>query len=183
MFISCSILRHRCFLLHSWGLVARAQQILQTCLGEVDQVVAAGKANRLDRIARRLSMEGSGIRAAAQAFISSQDAKLEDHLVLYIALMEYSLIPFVERRIEKVHATVQHVGQGSFGVSVEQLCAAMRERRSLDLVKRSSELHEICVDRCHQRSRVDQVLSIRLLKATLASKPFKEKVRRSLIHS
>ena len=91
-------------------------------------------------------MEGSGIRAAAQAFISSQDAKLEDHLVLYIALMEYSLIPFVERRIEKAHATVKHVGHGAVGVSVAQLCLVMRERRSLDVVQRSSELHELCID-------------------------------------
>ena len=78
------------------GSVSRAKELLQSCLDEVDVAVAAGKAKRLHRVARKLFMKGTSVRAAADQFLADPAATMEAYPVLYVALQEYALVAFGE---------------------------------------------------------------------------------------
>ena len=158
------------------GTVAKSQAILKDCLDEVDQAIAGGKQDQLERNTLRLFKPGQAVAEAARSFIARQDPKLEDFPVLYVSLMEYALIPFVERRIEKVHATIKRAGAIAFGASVSQLCAVIRESVHLDTLRRSAEFHAFCVSKWHERSIMDQVLAMRCPKSTLAKMKYREKL-------
>ena len=49
--------------------------------------------------------EGAPVCEASKEFIAEENPKLEDYPVLFIAIQEYELSPFVGRRIKYIHSS------------------------------------------------------------------------------
>ena len=96
--------------------------------------------------------------------------------MLFIAIQEYELSPFVGRRIEKVHALIKKAGSRAPSAPVPQLCAIIREKRNLDDLKRNTDFFNLALAKWNQRSLLDQVLRVRCITEVLKDTTFHEKL-------
>ena len=160
------------------GQVQHGRAFLQIAVDEVDAAIAAGKADRLHRVARRLFLPGSPIRAEADAWLARKDdTPLYVFVHLYSALLEYALIPIVERRIEAVHAKVKHVGKRATCLTLAQTCALVRASAHLDEVKKNAAFAECCIQRWRSRNALDEILRLRFAPDQLRQMSVHTKIR------
>jgi len=158
------------------GCVRRGKELLQKCIDEVATAIAEGKGDKIDRLARKWFVEGAPVREASMQFIAEENPNLEDYPLLFIAIQEYELSPFVGRRIEKVHALIKRAGSFAPSAPVPQLCAIIREKRNLDDLKRNADFFDMALAKWNQRTLVDQVLLLRCDKEVLQKMKFHEKL-------
>lgn len=160
------------------GSVSNAQLLLQGCIQEYDQAIAGGRGDLLHRVAKLLFSVGCEPRTSFEAFIAAgPTAELSAYPRAYIALMEYALIPFVERRIEAEHAKIKSIGARRFSISLPYVCALMREQRHLDLLRRSPQFTELCHQSWHSRNLVEDVIRLRFSTAELRRMSATEKIK------
>jgi len=158
------------------GSDAEARIILQAVLDEVDTIVRAGKILTLDRIAKKLWIQGALVRVAAEAYIQDQSLGLKDCPRLFVALQEYALCNGVARRIEKLHATVKRLGSHSYGIGIPCICSKLRESQSLAKVRENNDFRMFCVSEWNSRSITKKLLQVRFDTATLKNKSLKEMI-------
>ena len=158
------------------GSVADSQNLLRGALAEYDDAITTGKRHMLHRVCHRLFGPGP-IRAAADAWLAGpSDAALLGHPPLYVALMEYALIPFVERRIEGVHALVKMLGKVATGISLAQICGLLRQSFHLDQIKNNAEFFSHCIKEWRKRDVMSRVLQLRFSEIELQAMTHKEKI-------
>jgi hypothetical protein len=160
------------------GNVGRAKELLRSACNEYDAAVAGGKGDRLHRVAHRLFGIGSIIRQSALAWLSDQsDAPLESYPVVYLALLEYALIPAVERRIEAVHALVKAIGRRTLGgISLPQINALLREPRVHNLLRSDQVFVNFCIQHWRSRKVLDTILAMRCTIDSLKTMQAKGKI-------
>ena len=100
------------------------------------------------------------MRAEADQFLGS-DLPLFRYPRLYLVLLEYSLAPIVERRIEAARATIKAFGRNSFGVGVPCVCASIRCNSNLELVMQNPDFMAYACAQWRSRSLWGQALRMR----------------------
>ena len=134
--------------------------LLRVAIDEYDDAVRCGLSSKLYRVCHRLFV--GAIRNDIDAFLASPpDAQLSAYPCLFLALMEYALIPIVERMIEGIHAQVKHVGKRAAGLSLPQICALLRQNANLDLIKESANFLQFCLREWRSRTALDRILALR----------------------
>jgi len=159
------------------GDVVTAKGFLRQCLDEVDEAVARGAQEKLHRKTKRLFIQGARVRIDAEAWLvdpSNRVLPTARHLLL--GLLELALLPFVERKIEAVHARVKVIARASFGAGIPFVCATVRATRHLDRLLNDDEFMAFSITNWRARSLTDQILKLRLSQQELARKTFQEKV-------
>ena len=151
------------------GNIKRGQALLRKSVEEFDAAVAAGRGNKLHRVAHRLFAKGSAVRAEADAWLASpDDTPMITFPVLYKMLLEYALIMIVTRRIEAVHGAIKRVGAAfPGGASLAHICASLREPQNVNLLETDQEFEAFCLEQWRRRSLFDDVLRLRFSKDTL----------------
>ena len=155
--------------------IQAAKGWLRLCIDEYDRATANGKEKLLHRISPRLFRKNGMVRNDIDLFLAA-DQPLWKYSRLFVALMEYALLPIVERRIEAVHAEVQRVGRAAFGAGLPCVCAAIRCARNLDLLAKSSAFKQLACDEWRSRTLLEKVLHLRYSRAELKTKTFREKL-------
>jgi len=150
------------------GDEARSREILRQVVREVDEAIQLQRADRLHRVAIRLFMPLRPVRLAVDSYLADERATIAGSPVLFIGLQEYALVPFVCRRIERLHATIKRAGSHSYGIRLPYLCATIRERVNLDKIQRSEEFRLFCISELHSRSLLDRLLRLRVKPDELA---------------
>ena len=160
------------------GELPLAKQRLQVAVDEYDEAVAAGNEDRLHRVAQRLFRKHSPIRNDVDAWLASTEAEqLWAHVYLYLALMEYALMPLVERRIEAVHARVKWIGKLCSDMSLAQICALLREGSHYAELKTCAEFAQHCIDNWRRRNVLDSVLRLWVPAPKLRTLSVQDKIR------
>jgi len=154
----------------------KAKALLRKCLAEVDQAIARGIVDKLHRVARRLFAPGALVRVAADAYLEGE-AEMIKFPELFIGLLQYCLMPFVERRIEEVHSRIQRVGRSCFGCGVPYVCAVVRSEPLLNRVFKDPEFMRIACDYWRKRSLIDIILRLRYSAEELKGQTWAAKTR------
>lgn len=106
-----------------WGGVGR----LKECVREWEQAVAAGRDERVHRVARPFFEAGSDLRAALDGFILS-DYPLERFANLYVELRSYSANIIVSRRVEGIHSQVKRTFERKLHCLIPRVSASVRQK-------------------------------------------------------
>jgi len=154
----------------------KAKALLRKCLAEVDQAIARGIVDKLHRVARRLFAPGALVRVAADAYLEGE-AEMITFPELFIGLLQYCLMPFVERRIEEVHSRIQRVGRSCFGCGLPYVCAVVRSEPLLNRVFKDPEFMRIACDYWRKRSLIDIILRLRYSAEELKGQTWAAKTR------
>ena len=154
-----------------------AKTFLCSCVAEHDTAVQAGKSHMLHRITPRLCVAGTLVRVDIDAFLAGTEP-LHRYPHLFLALLEYALIPAVERRIEAVHARIKFVGQRAYGAGVPFVCAAIRSARHLDMLKASADFATFACSQWHSRTLADKVLRLRYNPGELKGKSLDQQLKK-----
>ena len=140
-----------------------SKKILAEVFSEIDAVIAKGKIDLLDHIDRCFWVPGAPLRQAGEAWIASADtAELQDFATLYVKLQEYSLVPGVSRRVERLHAHLKRQGSYAFGIQLPYLCALCRTPGHLEKVRKEPEFCAFCLERWRSRNLPDLLLKLRV---------------------
>ena len=157
------------------GDIEEAKRLLRVPLAEYGQAIADGKEALLHRVCHRLFRAGSCVRIDMEKFLAGTEP-IWRYPHLYIALLEYALMPMVERRIEAVHARIKRLGNVAFGAGLPYVCAAIRNEHNLKLLKSSAEFMALACREWRGRKLCDKVLHLRYSPAELKDKNFHDKV-------
>jgi len=158
------------------GDIPRAQGFLQECIREYGEAVAAGNVKKMHRISRQLFDPMTSVRKDIDKFLA-EGKELRNYSCLFVALLRYSLMPLVERKIEGVHAQIKSIGKMAMGIGMPYVCAVLRLRYHLDLLKKSAEFAAFVIREWHSRSHCDRILALRYDAPSLKNKSRAEKIR------
>ena len=127
------------------GPMDKSKAILRKALAEFEIVVAQGRLSTMHRVARRLLSPDHFCGRELRAWVSAADEPLRNFPYAYVTLLEYALIPLVERRIESCHARLKHLIQKARAMLAPAVCAAMREDYNVDLLKTNPKFHKLWI--------------------------------------
>jgi len=115
------------------------------------------------------------VRLQIDMFLAG-DKPLWEFPRLFRVLLEYALIPAVERRIEAVHAHIHRIARACFGAGLAYICAFIRCEKHLDRLASESGFQDLATKDFRSRALADRVLHLRYPADELRHKTFQEKL-------
>lgn len=157
------------------GSLAQARALASRCIDEVDKAEREGHLSKVHRVARRLFERGTLVRADLDQFVAS-NLPLRSFARAYTGILEYALMPVLERRIEEIHARIKRIGRSCFGVGLPTVCAMIRLPMHLAALEQNRDFREFVLSNWRSRRIADQLLSLRYPPNFLKSKSLKQKI-------
>jgi len=155
--------------------VAASKKVLKECLTLYDVAIFEGTFANVHRVAKLLLDSGKACGRELRQWLES-DLPLQAFTAAYCGLLEYVLIPLVERRIEAEHAKLKKIGKASTYVLPATLCALLREPANLLLLK-NVQFVDHCVQMWHRHNIADLVLHARRTREELKTMTVTQKVK------
>jgi hypothetical protein len=142
------------------GDVAAARVAARGCVDGYDQIVAAGRGQRLHRVAHLLYQVGCECRRQLLSFADGVGESLRSFPVAHQIVKRYALIPLVGRRVEGMHALIKKIGAVAKNISPPMISAALSEPVHQELLKSSPAFKVFCIKHWRSKTLLNELLQL-----------------------
>jgi len=156
----------------------KAKAIAKANVEEYDEIIAAGKGDKVHRVGHRLYSKAGRIRYELDQWINSTIENLRAFATAFVAVLQYALIPVVGRNVEAVHARLKRILQRCTYMKPPGIAAAVRLDQTLELLRKCVEFMMFCVQHWRSRTMLDDVLDLVVSRSDRQALSRVEKIRR-----
>jgi hypothetical protein len=147
------------------GTETRSKEIFMECANEYDTAVAAGRADCIHRVAHRILDKGTVCRQQLDEWYRGTRI-LAFFPVACMCLLQYALLPGVERAVEGMHGQIKRAARAFSWALPPFICSNLREKQNLTLLD-NIDFHTLCCGRWSSSSMLDELLALRFARLEL----------------